>query len=59
MNGILEWEVFAYKFRGNPQAAFETLAYHMFCRKYHITEGLPAFYYSGARERINQSHRGS
>ena len=44
MNGILEWEVFAYKFRGNSQAAFETLAYHMFCRKYHITEGLPAFY---------------
>ena len=44
MNGILEWEVFAYKFRGNPQVAFETLAYHMFCRKYHITEGLPAFY---------------
>ena len=44
MNGILEWEVFSYKFRGNPQAAFETLAYHMFCRKYHITEGLPAFY---------------
>ena len=26
MNGILEWEVFAYKFRGNPQVAFETLA---------------------------------
>ena len=38
MNGILEWEVFAYKFRGNPQAAFETLAYHMFCRKYHMAK---------------------
>ena len=44
MNGILNWKAFDYKFSGNPQAAFETLAYHMFCRKYHITEGLPAFY---------------
>lgn len=44
MNGILDWDAFAYKFRGNPQASFETLAYHMFCRKFYITEGLPAFY---------------
>lgn len=41
---FLDWEAFAFKFRGDPQIAFETLAYHMFCRKYHITEGLPSFY---------------
>lgn len=44
MNGILDWEAFAFKFRGNPQISFEKLAYHMFCRKYRLTEGLPAFY---------------
>ena len=44
MNGMLDWQVFAFKFRGNPQVAFETLAYHMFCRTFNITEGLPAFY---------------
>ena len=27
MNGILNWKAFDYKFSGNPQAAFETLAY--------------------------------
>ena len=44
MNGIVDWDVFAYKFRGNQQKAFEKLAYHMFCRKFHKEGGVPSFY---------------
>lgn len=44
MNGKVDWAVFAHKFRDNPQVAFETLAYHIFCRKFNITEGIQAFY---------------
>ena len=44
MNGKVDWAVFAYKFRDNPQVAFETLAYHIFCRKFNRKEGIPAFY---------------
>lgn len=44
MNGVLDWTVFASNFKGKTQESFEMLAYHMFCRKFSITEGLPAFY---------------
>ena len=44
MYKILDWAKFAYRFSGSLQAAFETMAYHMFCREFDITKGLPAVY---------------
>lgn len=44
MNGKVDWNIFAYKFRNNPAQAFETLTYHMFCREFGIVDGLPALY---------------
>ena len=44
MNGKVDWNIFAYKFRNNPALAFETLTYHMFCREFGIVDGLPALY---------------
>lgn len=44
MIGKVDWDVFAYKFRDNPQKAFEMLAYHVFCRKFNRKEGIPSYY---------------
>lgn len=44
MNGKVDWDTFAYKFRDNPQDIFELLAYHMFCREFGINDGLQADY---------------
>ena len=44
MNGAVSWKVFAYKFDNREQAAFEELAYQIFCKKFHLREGLSRFY---------------
>lgn len=44
MNGAVSWKVFAYKFDDREQAAFEELAYQIFCRKFDLREGLSRFY---------------
>lgn len=44
MNGDVDWGIFDYKFRKNRDKAFENLAYHMFCRKYGMDEGVQADY---------------
>lgn len=44
MNGEVSWKVFAYKFDGREQAAFEGLSYQIFCKKFDLKEGLFRFY---------------
>ena len=37
MNNPIDWKAFEYKFSGDPRAAFESLAYILFCYEFKQT----------------------
>lgn len=44
MNNPIDWKAFEYKFSGDPRAAFESLAYILFCYEFKQTYGIFRYY---------------